>query len=150
SFCNVVGLRPSPGRVPTWPAATAWSTLAVEGPMARRCADVALLLSAMAGPDARSPIALEDDGRRFAAKLDRDFTGVRIAWWKDLGGLPVDAAVRNIVDRQRRVFESLGCLVEPAEPDFVDVDEVFKTLRALAFVAGIGEVAAKHRDLVKP
>src|SRR5207253_10377681 len=117
SFCNVVGLRPSPGRVPIWPAVMAWSTLGVEGPMARTCADTALLLSAMAGPDARSPIALDDDARQFGAPLDRDFKGVRVAWWKDLGGLPVDAAVREIVDAQRRVFESLGCCVDEAEPD---------------------------------
>ena len=65
SFCNVVGLRPSPGRVPVWPAATAWSTLSVDGPMARSVADVALLLSAIAGPDRRSPIALRDPGAAF-------------------------------------------------------------------------------------
>ena len=62
SFCNIVGLRPSPGRVPTWPAATAWSTLSVDGPMARSVADVALMLSAIAGPDSRSPIALDEPG----------------------------------------------------------------------------------------
>ena len=68
SFCNVVGLRPSPGRVPTWPARLPWSPLSVDGPMARNVADVALLLSAIAGPDARSPIALGEAGRRFAGR----------------------------------------------------------------------------------
>lgn len=149
SFCHVVGLRPSAGRVPTWPAAAAWSTLSVDGPMARTTADVALLLSAMAGPDPRSPIALADEGCRFAAPLDRDFAGVRVAWWTNLGGLPVDARVREIVNAQRPVFEALGCSVEDTEPDFADADEVFKTLRALAFVAGLGPVVAEHRDLVK-
>src|SRR5215471_18163511 len=72
SFCSVVGLRPSPGRVPTWPAADAWSTLSVDGPMARTVADVALMLSAIAGPDSRSPLSLADPGRTFAAPLDRD------------------------------------------------------------------------------
>lgn len=86
SFCNVVGLRPSPGRVPGWPAATAWSTLNVRGPLARTVADAALLLSAVAGPDARSPIALEEPGARFARPLDRDLTGLRVAWSPDLGG----------------------------------------------------------------
>src|SRR5213083_118856 len=98
SFCNVVGLRPSPGRVPTWPAATAWSTLSVDGPMGRSVADVALMLSALAGPDARSPIALDAAGSRFAAPLDRDVNGVRIAWWKNLGGVPVDRRVRDAVN----------------------------------------------------
>src|SRR5476649_1017346 len=85
SFCNIVGLRPSPGLVPTWPAATAWSTLSVDGPMARSVADVALMLSAIAGPDPRSPISIDEPSRGFAAPLDRDFAGVRVAWWKNLG-----------------------------------------------------------------
>jgi amidase len=79
SFCNVVGFRPSPGRVPVWPSGMGWSTLSVEGPMARSVEDAALLLSALAGPDSRSPIALPEPGSRFAASLDRDFPGVRIA-----------------------------------------------------------------------
>jgi amidase len=149
SFCNVVGLRPSPGRVPVWPVATAWSTLSVDGPMARSVADVALMLSAMAGPDPRSPIAIDGDGRRFAAPLDRDFKGVRVAWWNDLGGVPVDRRVRDTVNAQRAVFESLGCSVERAEPDFSDFDAVFKTVRALAFLTGVAPRVEGHRDRVK-
>jgi amidase len=149
AFCNVVGLRPSPGRVPVWPAVMGWSTLGVEGPMARTVADTALLLSAMAGPDRRSPIALAEPGATFAAPLERNFKDVRVGWWKDLGGLPVDARVREAVNRQRRVFESLGCGVDEAEPDFRDADDVFKTLRALSFAAGIGTVVSQHRRLVK-
>jgi len=135
--------------VPVWPAATAWSPLSVDGPMARSVADVALLLSAIAGPDRRSPIALADPGAPFSAPLGRDFKGVRIAWWHDLGGLPVDPRVRQAVNSQRRVFESLGCHVEDAEPDFADFDEVFKTLRAMAFLTGVADRVGAHRDQVK-
>jgi amidase len=149
SFCGVVGLRPSPGRVPVWPAATAWSTLSVDGPMARTVGDAALLLSALAGPDRRSPIALADAGRSFAAPLGRDVTGVRVAWWKNLGGVPVDPRIRSLVDAQRRTFESLGCIVEEAEPDFADFDEVFKTVRAVAFLTGVAPRVGAHRDQVK-
>ncbi len=149
SFCGVVGMRPSPGRVPTWPARLAWSTLSVDGPMARSVADVALFLSGIAGPDRRSPIALPDEGRCFAAPLERDVAGVHIAWWTDLGGLPVDRRVRAVVDAQRSTFESLGCVVEEAEPDLRDADQIFKTLRAFAFVAGLGPVVSEHRHLVK-
>ena len=148
SFCNVVGLRTSPGRVPIWPAAAAWSALSVDGPMARSVEDVALLLSAIAGPDRRSPIALEDPGSTFAAPLGRDFKGVRVAWWRDLGGLPVDARVRQVVDDQRRYFESLGCIVEEAEPRFAGFDTVFKTLRAVAFLTGVAErVRGRHGEV---
>jgi amidase len=149
SFCNVVGMRPSPGRVPSWPVKMGWSALSVDGPMARSVADLALLLSALAGPDPRSPIALGDPGSVYAAPLERDFSGVRVAWWKDLGGLPVDRRVKDIVNAQRRTFESLGCLVDEAEPDFSDADEIFKTLRALAFVAGYRDLVQEHRDEVK-
>jgi amidase len=149
SFCNVVGFRPSPGRIPTWPATTAWSTLSVDGPMARTVADAALLLSAIAGPDARSPIALADAGSTFAGPLGRDVKGVRVAWWKDLGGVPVDHRVTAVVNAQRRVFESLGCVVDEAEPDFADFDEVFKTVRAVAYLTGVAERVARHRHMVK-
>jgi amidase len=149
SFCNVVGLRTSPGRVPIWPSATAWSPLSVDGPMARSVADVALMLSAIAGPDERSPISIDEPGGRFAAALDRDFRNVRIAWWKTLGGVPVDPRVRGAVDAQRGVFESLGCIVEEAEPDFADFDAVFKTARALAFLTGVAPRIVGHRDQVK-
>ena len=97
SFCNIVGMRPSPGRVPGWPARMGWSTLSVDGPMGRSVADVALLLSAIAGPDRRSPIALGDPGYTFAARLGRDFKNVRVAWWQDLG-FPLDSRVRAIVN----------------------------------------------------
>jgi amidase len=149
SFCNVVGMRPSAGRVPVWPSVSGWSTLSVEGPMARSVADVALFLSALADPDPRSPISLAEPGARFAAPLDRDFSGVRVAWWKNLGGLPVDRRVRAQVNAQRRHFESLGCIVEEAEPDFGEADEIFKTLRALAFLESRGETVAQHRSMVK-
>jgi amidase len=151
SFCNVVGLRPSPGRVPAWPTALGWSTLSVEGPMARTVADVAFFLSALAGPDARSPISIDEPGAKFAQPLGRDFHGVRIAWWKDLGGLPVDARVREAVDAQRPVFESLGCIVEQDEPWLDGADETFKTLRfAMSHLASVVfPDRMKNRDLVK-
>jgi amidase len=149
SFCGVFGLRPSPGRVPAWPTADGWSTLSVDGPMARTVADLALMLSAIAGPDSRSPIALPDAGSRFAAPLARDFTGVRVAWWTALGGAPVDHRVRSVVDGQRPLFESIGCQVEEAEPDFADFDAVFKTLRALAFLTGVAPRIAGRCSEVK-
>jgi amidase len=94
SFCNVVGLRPSPGRVPAWPYNTGWFTLAVDGPMARTVADVALMLSALAGPDPRAPIAIAEDGARFRRPLGRDFKAVRVAWSKGLG-LPLGSATSS-------------------------------------------------------
>jgi len=148
SFCNVVGLRPAPGRVPSWPSGDGWATLSVEGPMGRTVADVALLLSAIAGPDDRSPISIDEPGSIFARPLGRDFKGVRVAWAKDLGGLPFDPRVKQVVDGQRKAFEALGCIVEDAEPDFSGADEVFKRFRAWSYTMSRSELQA-HRDLVK-
>jgi len=147
-FCNVVGFRPSPGRVPSWPESLGWFTLATDGPMARTVGDVALLLSALAGPDPRSPIAQSEPGTRFREPLGRNLKGVRIAWVKDLG-LPFDPAVKQAVDAQRGTFEALGCIVEDAEPDFSDADEAFKTGRAWSFATGLGETLKQHRSQMK-
>ena len=130
AFCNVVGLRPSPGRVPT--EATGWQPFSVWGPMARTVADLALFLSTIAGADPRSPLTLNEDPAKFRAPLARAFKGVRIAWWKGLGGIPVESEVRAVVDADRKVFEGLGCIVEEAEPDFAGVDQAFPALRYAA------------------
>jgi amidase len=149
AFCNVVGLRSAPGRVPVWPTVSAWMPFSVQGPMARTVADAALLLSAMAGPDARSPIAIREAGDRFRAPLGRDFKGVRVAWSRDLGGLPIDRRVTTVLDAQRRTFETLGCVVEDGQPDFTDAREIFQTWRAVAFAAKYGPLVARHRHQMK-
>jgi amidase len=149
NYCNVVGLRTSPGRVPIWPAKTGWSTLGVQGPMARTVADCALMLSAIAGWDARSPIAIAAPGEPFARPLARDFKGVRVAWSRDLGGLPLDARVAGVLDAGRTTFAALGCEVEQAAPDLSDANEIFHTLRAWQFELAYGELLDRHRGLLK-
>ena len=149
SFCNVVGLRPSPGRVPRWPLSMAWNTLSVLGPMARTVQDVALLLAAMAGPDARDPIAIPEPGSLFTRDLERSFSGVSIAWGQDFGGLPVDPRVTAVLEGRRHSFEELGCIVEDGEPDFRDADEIFKVLRAWAYAMSRGPLLKDNRDQMK-
>ena len=149
NFCSVVGFRPSPGRVPSYPSRSDWSPLPVLGPMARNVGDTALLLSAMAGPDARAPLSLETPGEAFARPLERDFRGVRVAWGRDLGGLPVDPRVSAVIDAARPLFEELGCVVEDAEPDWTGADEAFKTLRAWEFAQGFGSLPEGARGVLK-
>jgi amidase len=149
SFCNVVGFRTSPGRVPAWPSASPWWPFVVLGPMARTVGDAALMLAVIAGPDPRSPIAIAEPGDRFAQPLDRSFGGVRVAWSRDLGGLPVDPRVTAVIDGQREVFESLGCVLTDAEPDFSDAEEVFKVWRAWSFELAFGGLLRTHRDQLK-
>ncbi len=149
SFCNVVGFRPSPGRVPVWPARVGWCPLPVEGPMARSVRDVALMLSVIAGPDSRAPLSISDPGETFRRPLERNFAGVRIAWSRDLGGLPIDPRVTAVIDTQRGVFASLGCTVEDAQPDLRDADETFRVWRAWLFELGFGELLRTHRAQMK-
>jgi amidase len=149
NFCNVVGFRPSPGRVPSWPCPAAWFPLSVQGPMARTIQDVALILTAIAGPDPRSPIAVAEPTSLFARPLDRDFKGVRVAWSRDLGGLPVDPTVTAVIEAKRDVFRTLGCIIEDTEPDFTGADEIFKAWRAWHFELGYGYLLKDYRDKLK-
>jgi len=149
SFCNVAGFRPSAGRVPSWPAYNAWYSLAVLGPMARTVQDLALQLTAIAGPDARAPISIAEPGSVFARPLEREFKGVRLAWSRDLGGLPVQPEVTAVLERQRHVFEDLGIIVDEAQPDLAEADEVFKVLRAYNFELSYGALFEKSRDQMK-
>jgi amidase len=148
AFCGVVGLRPSPGRVPAWPVSLAWSPLSVEGPMARTVADLALFLAAIAGPDAHAPLSISESGAPFAQPLGRDWHGVRIAWWTDLGGLPFEAPLRELVNAQRALFESMGCIVEEAEPDWSHVDATFRTLRAWGRLLELQALRGQHAALI--
>ena len=149
SFCGVVGFRTSPGRVPRVPTSSAWSTISVVGPMARTVADCAFFLSAMAGPDERAPMSIHEDGGRFAQSLGRDFKGTRVAWFKDLGGIPFDRRVREAINAQRKKFEALGCIVEQAEPDFSGADEAFRVARALSFHQQHAAKVAQYRSQIK-
>jgi amidase len=148
NFCNIVGLRPSLGRVPHWPTENAWQLAAVSGPLGCTVGDVALLLGVLAGADPRDPLAFGEPGTSFAPPAEPDVRGARIAWSADLGGLPVDPAVRAVLAAQRPVFEALGCVVADAEPDLRAADEVFFVLRGLIF-AGLGALVDEHGELVK-
>src|SRR6266571_8209621 len=146
NFCNVVGLRPSPGRVPNVPANLGWFTLSVPGPVARNVADCAFFLSVLAGFDHHSPISIDQPSMQFAQPLgDRSFKGVRVAMFKDMG-LPWEPDVKSAVQAQRKVFESLGCIVVDAEPDFRDANECFLAWRHWSTELAFGDLLATHGD----
>lgn len=142
-FCNVVGFRPSPGRVPAWPAADAWQTLSVDGPMARTVKDAAYLLSIMAGPDPRAPGALSDPGLDFLQPLERDFKEIRIAWSPDLGKFPVQREVVAQCERSLDIFRTLGCRLDKDEPAVGNAFDTFQVLRAFQFLSLGLDVAAQ-------
>jgi amidase len=150
AFCNVVGLRPSPGRVPTWPSELPWNPLPVEGPMARNVADCALMLDALTGNDSRAPISLPGPARPFAESLDRDFSGTRIAFSPDFGGqLPFETEVVECVKTALPVLERLGCVADDELPDLADADLPFRLWRAWMMHLVLADTLAKHPDLMK-
>lgn len=130
SFCGVTGMRPTIGVVP------GHTTLVTDGPMARNAGDLAMLLDVLAD--------LPEHG-----ELDRDFRGARVAWCGEIDGMPFDTEVRSVVDAARRRFETLGCVVEDAAPDFAGADEAFRVLRAYEFHVKHGEKLEPYRALMK-
>lgn len=149
SFCNLVGIRPSVGRVPSWPESLGWYTMSVPGPMARTVQDVALAMAAMSGPDDRSPISLEAPGEIFLNPLTRSFKGCKIAFSANLGGLPVEPEVAKVVESTRAVFQDLGCEVINDEPNISEADEIFMLWRAWRTELRITPLLKEHRDQFK-
>lgn len=146
NFCNSVGLRPSPGRVPNTPADLAWQTFSVSGPVARNVKDCALFLSALAGPNDRIPISIEQRGDHIIHRLaERDFKGVRVAMFRDMG-LPWEPEVRESIRAQAKVFESIGCVVEEAEPDYRDANECFLAWRHWMIESRFGDLIDSKGD----
>ena len=143
NFCNVVGLRPSPGRVAN---ERDWFTLSVAGPVARNVKDCAFFLSILAGFDRACPIGIDQSGFRYDEHLERSFKGVRVAMFNDLG-LPWEPAVRDAILAQRSVFESLGCVVETAEPDLSGVNEAFLAERHARYEAEFGDAVDKAPEM---
>jgi len=149
SFCNLVGIRPSVGRVPSWPDSLAWYPFSVPGPMARTVQDLALAMAAMAGPDDRSPISLEAPGEMFLNPLARSFKGCKIAFSANLGGLPVEPEVAKVVESTRVVFQDLGCEVVNDEPNISEADEIFMLWRAWRTELRITPLLKDHRANIK-
>ncbi|GAA2280927.1 amidase [Nonomuraea roseoviolacea subsp. roseoviolacea] len=137
SFCNVVGLRPTPGRVPDPSGTAAWYTLSVQGPMARTVGDVTLMMSAIAGFDPRSPFAITED---FAPDPEEGVAGLRVAWSPDLGGLPVDPATAAVTAGAPAVFERLGARVERVDLDLSDAEDAFRVYRAWYYALAFGDL----------
>ena len=149
NFNNIVALRPTVGLVPSAPTALPFLGFTVKGPMARSVADVAFLLSAMAGADPRDPLCYLSDCSVFTKPLERDFKNTHIAWSLDLGGLPLDRRVRAVLEAQRETFIDLGCVVEDACPDLSAADEIFLTLRAWNYWHTLGPLLETHRHEMK-
>jgi amidase len=156
AFCGIVGLRPSPGRIPLHPAEFAWDTLVahVQGPMTATVEDAGLMLAALAGPDDRDPASLPAEGRDWAAagRPRASLAGRRLAWCPDLGGLaPVDPEVARIAGAAARAFAALGATVEEDAFDASDLRDVIGGTRAFALIARFADrVEAEGARMTAP
>jgi amidase len=148
SFNNVVGLRPTPGLVPGGAVEDVWNHEAVLGPLARTVGDLALMLTAIAGPDHRSPLS-HGDPATFAGELRGDLRGLRVAWSRDLGGLPIEPEVLAVLAEARERLVELGCEVQDVDLDLSIADEAFETLRAVGFVRAFGAAPPELRETLK-
>ncbi len=150
SFCAVVGLRPSPGRVARAPAKLPFDPLWVEGPMARTVDDLALMLDAMAGPHPEDPLSLPTPSESFQAAAAARRAPKRVAFSRDLGIEPVAGEIATLCERAARRFQDIGVHVDEACPDLKDAPAIFATLRAALFVTLLGPLLETHRDMLKP
>jgi amidase len=139
SFNNVVGLRPTPELVPSPEPGEVWDPSAVLGPMARSVGDLSLMLAAIAGPDYRVPLSHGDPDSFLLAPEPSELRGLRIGWWPDVGGLPIEPEVAAVMEQARERWEARGSVVEEVAPDISRADESFETLRALGFARAFGD-----------
>jgi amidase len=148
AFNNVIGFRPSFGRVPSTGGELFLEQLSVEGPMGRSATDVAMLLAVMAGPSAGFPLSIEENPERFAEPLQRDFQGTRLAWLGDLGGyLPMEPGILELCEASFAAFRDIGCSVEPARPDFPP-EQLWECWLALRHWLSAADLLELYRDPV--
>lgn len=150
SFCSVVGLRPSPGRVAAGPQRDPFQSLSMNGPIARNVSDVALMLDAEVGTEPRFPLTMEAPLRSFQEAALNPLTPPRIGFTPDLGIGPVDTEVAEICRAGAQRFAEAGAIVEESTPDFSGALDTFQTLRAAAFVVNRAPLLENHRDKMKP
>ena len=150
SFCSVVGLRPSPGRVARGPTTEPFNSLSVAGPMARTADDTALLLDAMVGQHREDPMSLAAPAVTFAETVGERRLPKRIGYSRDLGIIPVDREVAAICEKAAQEFATMGVEVVEAAPNFSEAIECFQTLRAAGFVTSLSATLRDHGDKLKP
>jgi amidase len=151
TYCSVVGLRPSAGRVTRGTSNNLFAPLSVQGPMARTVADVALFFDAMVGLCPRDPLTFEAPHRSFTSAVASPVAPKRVAFTPDFGGkVPVDRETREICARAVRKFEALAAVVEEASPDLGNIEEAFLALRSQHYVVDRELMLQTHREQIKP
>jgi amidase len=151
TYCSVVGMRPSAGRVTRGTTKHLYAPLSVQGPMARNVADVALFLDAMAGLCPRDPLTFDAPAKPFTDAIANPVRPRRVAFTADFNGVvPVDRETRELCAAAARRFEEMGAIVEDACPELGNIEGAFLPLRGQHYVVERELMIAEHRDLIKP
>ncbi len=150
SFCNIVGMRPSVGRIATNMGDNVSNTLSTNGPMARNVPDLALLMDAMCGHEHADPLSLPAPHSSFQKSALSAQLPKKIAFSMDLGITPVDPQVRNVITSVIDTLSDAGYQIEECHPDFSGLNDIFHTLRAHSYSTGLGELLDKHEDKIHP
>jgi aspartyl-tRNA(Asn)/glutamyl-tRNA(Gln) amidotransferase subunit A len=148
SFCGLVGMKPSFGRVPQTPGFPGWDHVGTTGPLARSVRDAAVVLDVIAGGDDRDRTSLPREAGSYLAACDDDVRGLHVAWTPDLGYAAVEDRVLDICGNAAAEFETLGCHVEVVNPGWENPEEAFSTILAAQFYAAwADELPAREADM---
>ncbi len=150
ALCGVFGLKPSLGRVPRFPAVDYWAARSHNGPLTRTVRDAALMLQAMAGPDARDPLSIDGAPEDYVAACDGDLRGLRVVYSADFGYAPVDPEVRAIAFAAARRFCDFGCEYEERDPGWEDPAAFHHTLYAVGLAGTYADRAAERPEWIEP
>lgn len=141
ALSGVFGFKPSFGRIPNWPNPDIWTGRTHHGPLTRTVADAALFLQAVAGPDPRDPLSIDNPPDDYLAAVAHPFDavrGLRVAWSADFGYAPVDREVRSLTVRAAERFAHLGCAVEAVDPGWTDPREIAGLAWYVSYAARLG------------
>lgn len=148
-FTGIYGIKPSYGRVPTYPASN-HDSLSHTGPMTRTVADAALMLGVMAGPHPADRFSLETPPADYTGRLNEGIKGLRVAWSLDLGFAIVDPEVAEMTAKAAKSFADLGCEVEEATPEIGDITGMFLTVYLMGIAGGLAPYVDEWRDRMDP
>ncbi len=151
SYCSVVGLRPTPGRVPYGPRPFLFDSMTVQGPMARNVEDVALMLDAQTGRHLGDPMSIPRPRTPFLGAVDHPQKPRKVAYSPNLGVAPIDPEVAEVCRKAALSWTDLGVAVEEVNLDLEDVEQVFNDLRGYLYTGNLGRrFMEDHRQLLKP
>jgi len=150
SFCNIVGLRPSVGRVARTPGIHVMDTLSVNGPMARNVKDVALMLDAMSGHEIEDPLSMHSSRAIFLDAANSPQLPETVTYSFDLGITPIDSQVRKTFSDALKKIEASGVKLIETHPDFSNLQEIFYVLRAHSYASNFAVLIKNHKEKLNP